>query len=222
MKKKISIIAISLLSLSLLSACAKTDVIGRKSIDSFQAVLNAIPENVIADEINDSWSLTSPDGGERFIWSKNAKLPYDILLEIDIKPFLEAGLDTSKLPAKMISDENLIIGTSFGEEELKYKEGATPIASYEKLVELKRERIHYHAESDHFNVEIVDGNMFEWAKDMDTNDKDIVFVLNPAILIDAGVDPEKVDGWLFTKVKTMSHGGKSTEVDKLLKTFDIQ
>ncbi len=44
------------------------------------------------------------------------------------------------------------------------------------------------------------GNMFEWAKDMQKNDKDIVFVLNPQPFIDAGVDPAKVHPCLFVNL----------------------
>jgi F420-0:gamma-glutamyl ligase len=63
--------------------------------------------------------------------------------------------------------------------------------------------------------------MFEWAKDMTTNDKDIVFVLNPEVFINAGVDASNVEGWVFAKVETMDESGKKIEVDKFLKPFDL-
>ena len=47
---------------------------------------------------------------------------------------------------------------------------------------------------------------------MDKNDKDIVFVLNPQPFIKAGVDPNKIDGWIYAKVG---------EDYKLLKPFDL-
>ena len=60
---------------------------------------------------------------------------------------------------------------------------------------------------DHFGVKLGGGNMFEWAKDLEINvttkqaqDKDIVFVLSPEPLIAAGVDPQKVEGWLYSPV----------------------
>jgi poly-D-alanine transfer protein DltD len=64
--------------------------------------------------------------------------------------------------------------------------------------------------------------MFEMAKDMSKNDKDIVFVLNPQAFIDAGVDPAKVEGWIFAKIKVEDAKGKMVEVDKLLKPFNLQ
>lgn len=87
---------------------------------------------------------------------------------------------------------------------------------------MKREQIKYHADLDHYGVDVGNGNMFEWAKDMETNDKDIVYVLSPQVFIDAGVDPENVDGWLFAKVNVMDKDGKSVEVDKFLKPFDLK
>jgi hypothetical protein len=63
--------------------------------------------------------------------------------------------------------------------------------------------------------------MFEWAKDMSTNDKDIVFVLNPEPFIKAGVDPNKIEGWAFAKVTVDDANGKPIEVDKILKPFNI-
>jgi len=62
--------------------------------------------------------------------------------------------------------------------------------------------------------------MFEWAKDLSTNDKDIVFVLNPEPFLAAGVDPNDVEGWVFAKVP-VDVDGKPAEVDKLLKPFDL-
>ena len=64
--------------------------------------------------------------------------------------------------------------------------------------------------------------MFEWAKDMSKNDKDIVYVLNPQVFIDAGVDPQKVEGWVSAKVPIVDKDGKTVEVDKFLKPFNLK
>ena len=87
---------------------------------------------------------------------------------------------------------------------------------------MNRDHIKYHTALDHYGVDIGDGNMFEWAKDLSTNDKDIVFVLNPQIFIDAGVDPDKVEGWVFAKVSAEDEDKKPIEVDKFLKPFSIK
>jgi len=224
MKKKIAIITLSIILLLSFAACAETDVVGDASIESFNEVLNAIPESIAADEMNGGWALTSPDGSERFIWSKDysAGTPHDVMLEFDAKPFIDAGLEVTKLPAGMLIEDKIMVGSELGDEELTYDGEATPIASYKKIVELKRDQVKYHAALDHYGVNIGDGNVFEWAKDMGTNDKDIVFVLNPQVFIDAGVNPENVDGWLFAKVKVDDEDGKPIEVDKFLKPFEIK
>lgn len=224
MKKKIFIITLSLLLILSMAACADTDVVGTESVTSFEKVLGAMEGNVAEDEMNGGWALTSPDGSERFIWSKDysAGTPHDLMLEFDAQPFIDAGLDVTKLPAGILIEDKIMVGSNLGDEELTYDGDATPLASYEKIVELYRERVKYHTALDHYGVNVGDGNMFEWAKDMGTNDKDIVYVVDPKMFTDAGVDPTKVEGWIFAKVKVDDEDGKPIEVDKFLKPFSIQ
>jgi hypothetical protein len=206
------------------ASCRQLDVIGNKSITSFKEVLNAIPDKISADEVNGGWTLIAPDNSARFFWSNDfskSKI-YDVMIEFDAKPFIDAGLEIDKLPEGMVFGDKLVVGTDLSSENLTYDGEVTPLASYEKIVELKRESIGYHTALDHFGVDLSGGNMFEWAKDLGTNDKDIVFVLNPKVFIDAGVDPEKVEGWIFAKVETMDANGKKVEVDKLLKPFNLK
>ena len=84
-----------------------------------------------------------------------------------------------------------------------------------------RNVIGYHGALDHYGVSIGAGNLFEWAKDLRANDKDIVFVLNPSPFIDAGVDIAGIQGWVFAKVTVDDENGKPVEVDKLLKPFNL-
>jgi len=221
---KISIIIIMLSLVVTLSACNQTDVVGNASITSFKDIINAMQDKVTQDEMYGGWALTSPGGKERFIWSKDYSVsaPHDVMLEFDAKPFIDAGLDVNRLPAGMLIGDKIMVGTSLGNEKINYTGEATPVSSYEKIVKLKRDHIKYHADLDHFGVDLGDGNMFEWAKNMSTNDKDIVFALNPQMFIDAGADPAKVEGWAFAKVKVMDAGGKPIEVDKLLKPFNLK
>lgn len=227
MKPLIPIVLAATLTLSL-AACSgfgkQLDVVGKESITSFDAVLTAVPENVAVDEANGGWALTSPDDSVKFIWSRDySKSPlHDVMLEFDAQPFLDAGLDPSKLPESIAYyDGGFMVGTKLGNDELKYTGEATPLSSYEQIVNLYRDSIGYHAALDHYGVSLGDGNLFEWAKDMSTNDKDIVFVLNPEPWIAAGADPDNIDGWTFAKV-TVDVGGVPTEVDKILKPFDLK
>ncbi len=227
MKKRIIIIALALVVVFTLSACQTTDVVGNVAKSSFEALAKAIPEKIVFDEVNNGWALESPTG-ERFVWGKDfsAEGKPDLMLEFDARPFLTAGLDPSKLPADMYIYENesdkLKIYTELGNTTFKYKGEPTPIEAFNNIVENHRAVVGYHEKLDHYGVALGNGNMFEWAKDLATNDKDIVFVLNPQPFIDAGVDPTKVDGWVFAKVEIMDEKGKPIEVDKLLKPFNIR
>lgn len=224
MKNKLILIMLLLTAALIFASCKQTDVIGNTSITSFEAVLNAIPESITADEMNGGWSLSAPDGSARFIWSKDfSKSPvHDVMLEFDAQPFIDAGLDVSKLPEGLVFGGKIMVGTKLGTEALTYDGEATPLESYKKIVEFKRESIKYHTALDHYGVDLTGGSMFEWAKDMSINDKDIVFVLNPQMFIDAGVNPENIDGWLYAKVPVMDENNKPIEADKFLKLFNLK
>ena len=207
------------------------DVVGRQSAASLDAVLGAIPDQVKADEMNGGWSLASPDGAARFIWSGDfSKSPlYDVMLEADAKPFTDAGLDPARLPSDYAAYGGMLrVGAKLGNEALTYSGGVTPMASFEEIVKRHRGAINYHTALDHYGVKLGGGNMFEWARDMLKNtvtnadqDKDIVFVLNPEPLIAAGVDPAKVEGWAYAQVEA-EEDGKTSRVYKFLKPFNLK
>lgn len=226
MKRTTAIIGAGLAALLVLAAvsCGKLDVVGTESAKSFDKVLRQIPQSVRPDEMNGGWSLAAPDGTARFIWSKNyAESPlHDVMLEFDAAPFIAAGLNPEGLPENFAFYEGMImVGTKLGQEQLTYSGQATPLASYEQIVKLKRSSIGYHGALDHYGVNLGGGNLFEWAKDMATNDKDMVFVLDPAPFIAAGVDPAKIAGWAFAKVTVDDENGKPVQVDKILKPFNL-
>ncbi len=226
-----AVLVVGIIAAVVQTAGRNLDVVGKQSATSFETILNTIPDNVKADEINGGWSLTAPDGGVRFIWSGDySQSPlHDVMLEFDAAPFVSAGLDTDKLPDNYTAyDGMLMVGTKLGTEKPDSKGEAAPLAAYEQIVNKHRSFINYHMDMDHYGVKLGDGNMFEWAKDMETNtiknqnqDKDIVFVLNPEPLIAAGVDPEKVEGWAYATVSVME-GGKTLEVYKFLKPFNLK
>ncbi|MDR1929992.1 MAG: hypothetical protein LBQ44_05100 [Treponema sp.] len=206
------------------AACGKLDVVGTESVKSFRALLNNAPREIVSDEMTGGWVLFAPDGSAKFIWSKNySESPlHDVMIVFEAQPFIDAGLDVNRLPESItVLDDTIIVGTKLGQEVLKYSGEPTPIASYEQIVKLKRSSIGYHGALDHYGVNLAGGNLFEWAKDMNTNDKDMVFVLNPEPFINAGVDPDAVEGWVFAKVTVDDENGKPVEVDKLLKPFNL-
>ena len=223
MKKKSILIPVLLVATVIFAGCtSQLDVVADKSISSFESVINELP--IEADSEDSSWILTAPDNSAKFLWSKDfsSTTDYDVKLEFDSQPFINAGLDISKLPEGAINGDKIILGTDLSDEKSTYNGEATPLDSYKKIVEKSRDSIGYHAALDHYGIDLENGNMFEWAKDISTNDKDIVFVLNPQMFIDAGVNPQEVEGWVFAKVETMDKDGKKIEVDKFLKPFDLK
>ncbi len=216
----ITVIGIIFTSIKLLK---NLDVVGKQSLSSFKEVTVQLADNIKLNEASTSWILSSPDNSAYFYWSTDFSKTnnYDIMLELAIEPFIQAGLDKNKLPEEMLSNDVIIVGTKLSDEKTTYDGDFSSYESYKKIVESKRNSIKYHAELDHYGIDLGNGNLFEWAKDMNTNDKDIVFVLNPEPFIDAGVNPEKVDGWVYAKVPTMKDG-KKIEVYKLLKPFNLK
>jgi hypothetical protein len=222
-----------------LAACASLDIVGNVSVASFQTLLNTIPNKVKADDLNAGWAISAPDDSVRFLWSADhSRAPHDVVLEFSAQPFLAAGLVPEQLPGNYAfytsgatgelgtGNPMLTVGKKFGGSD-KVTGASTALAAYELIVNKHREAINYHTALDHFGVKLGDGNMFEWAKDMKINgydnsnqDKDIVFVLNPEPLIQAGVAPEKVAGWVYTQV-SMEENGKTIQVWKFLKAFNL-
>jgi len=205
-----------------LAACTQTDVVGKASVQSFTAV--ATTADVTPAESFGGFALTAPDGSARFLLSRNfaATDTYDAALEFPVAPFLAAGLDATQLPEGMLVADNIVVGTDYGSADFRTSAEASIATTYEELVRKNGQAIGYHKALDHYGIDLGGGNLFEWAKDLKTNDKDIVFVLDPKPFLDAGVDLAAVEGWIFAKVETMDKNGNMIEVDKLLKPFDLQ
>lgn len=221
-----------------LAGCAGGDVVGKFAKTSFKAVLDASKDKVAFSQEDESWVLTSPAGDEVLFadnFARNAassggmadmEKP-DVEFTFDAAPFVAAGLDVAKLPMVdgikyQIEDGRFMLHFELGNDAFSADAAKSFEATFAEIVRTQRSRIGYHEKLDHYGISLGNGNMFEWAKDMSKNDKDIVWVLNPEPFIAAGVDPAKIDGWVFTKVETKDDKGKTIFVDKLLKPFNIK
>jgi hypothetical protein len=204
-----------------------TDIIGQSAVTSFKTMIDALEFPPVADEMDNAWVLTAPDGGAAFWWRREASgmRTFDAYLCFDAEPFVKAGLDLSKLPDEMkgmMDRGKLMLGKKLSKEPLVYDGEITPTASFEQIVKLDRESVGYHAALDHYGVTVAEGNLIEWAKDMSKNDKDLVFVLDPKIFIDAGVDPAKVEDWVYDSVPLEDSRGRKFDAEKFLKPFDLK
>ncbi len=216
---------VGLIAVLLLSGCQALDVVARDAIKSFQTVLAHPDVGSKYDPDARAWVITTP-GGEEFRWSEDfSGVGPDFTLAIDARPFLDAGLDATRLPG-----DTYALNSARGQLILEFEVGSTPFsaggestpaAAFSRLVEAYRERVSYHAQFDHYGIALGEGNMFEWAKDLSSNDKDLVLVLNPEPLQVAGVDPSQVKQWVFGKVKVKDEAGQEVEVDKFLRPYDL-
>lgn len=225
--KKISILLLLLVGVFAFSACQATDLVAKVAVTSFDTMLKALPDKVSVDDAKGGWSINGPDGKERIILSKDfSSTQPDITVEFDAAPFIKAGLDASKLPTdKYTFDQStgkITMPYEYGQEKFGAAAGNTAIDTFKEIVKTHRDLIGYHEKLDHYGIALGNGNMFEWAKDITTNDKDMVFVLNPQPLIDAGVDASKIEEWIFAKVEVKDKEGKKELVDKFLKPFNLK
>jgi hypothetical protein len=198
------------------------DVVGKDSVNSFDRLLKAAPQLVSQDDMNGGWSIAAPDGEAWFVWSWDYSISplHDVMLAFNAKPFIDAGLNPDKLPDTMAYyDDIIMLGAKLGNDKFSGRDSA--LSSYEEIVKRYRKSIGYHGALDHYGVNVGGGNLFEWAKDMAVNDKDMVFVLNPEPFINAGLDPNVIEGWAFAPVTVDDENGKPVVVDKILKPFNL-
>lgn len=224
--RKIKSLAITAIAVSLalsLTACQGADVIGNNAKASFEALTKKVVAETAVQQDN-SWAITSP-GGEQFLWSKDLAGSPDAAIKFDAAPFISAGLDAAKLPTDIYTydqaSNKIKVAVELGTPAKAAKADIAAVDSFKLLVDTKREAIGYHAKLDHYGVALGNGNMFEWAKDMSTNDKDMVFVLNPEPFIAAGVDTAKLQDWAFAKVEVMDENNKPIQVEKFLKPYEL-
>jgi hypothetical protein len=206
-----------------LTACEQLDVISAGAAASFEKMLEVLPAAPDAAETAGHWEINPPDKSAKFVWQKEsaAASGYDVYIEFAAAPFVEAGLDVNRLPEGTLRGDKLVFGIRL-EKAAAPAADESPAASFREIIWANPDIFGYHAALDHYGIDLGGGNMFEWAKDMETNDKDIVFVLNPEPFTAAGADPAKISGWVFTKVPTMDAAGSKIEVNKILKPFDLK
>lgn len=209
---------LSLFILNLFS-CLNLDVIGKDSIRAFRDLI--FKTNIDNFETNDSYIIRFTEG-EIFGVSKDFSLTEkDIYFEIASNEFLNAGLDLNKLPKNYVFNSesgNIVISFNI-DNNIKSNGGIVEI--FKEIVKKQRKIISYHEELDHYGIDSGNGNVFEWAKDFKTNDKDMVFVLNPEPFINAGLIPENLETWSYIKVRTKDKSGNTIEIYKILKSYDI-
>ena len=226
-----------IISIFSLAGCTSTDLVAKYANTAFAAVAAASLDRVAWSEEDYGWSISSPEGDQFHLssdFSRNAATggmadmeKPDAEFVFEASPFIAAGLDITKLPPAEgikyeLEDGKFMLHFELGSDVFAPDAKKSIEATFAEMVKYQRSRIGYHEKLDHYGIKLGNGNMFEWARDMSKNDKDIVFVLNPEPFIAAGVDPAKIQGWIFAKVEMKDDAGKTVQVDKLLKPFNLK
>jgi len=183
------------------------------SIVSFVALSETIDWTVDGN----NFVTFAPDQSVSLAIAQSFTSENDVVMSVDAAPFIAAGLDVTKLPEGLFVDGRLNYVTSI-DGNATY---ANVTEAFTDILSIQADLVGYHAALDHYGLSLQDGNVFEWAADVNTNDKDIVFVLNPQTLIDAGTNVEAVEAWIFAEVEIMQADGTMKMVPKLLKPFNL-
>lgn len=217
MKIRLTLVLLFAIAAFVLAGCAGTDVVLKYAPDSFQKIVDSTPSLVIDNTATDYYYDLSADSETVLKISSDysATGASDIVMVTPLKPFTDAGLDVSKLTDDYkISGDTLSLSTNFGNGSGK-KDTVTD--SLLESVKADRKALTYHQEMDHYGIKLT-GGKFEWAKNYDANDKDIVFVLLAQPLKNLGVNVNQVNGWIFSSVQEAD----GSSVDVLLKPFDLK
>lgn len=216
---------LALLAAAALSAFTVTgalDIIGRWSVPAFEAILEAMPENLSEEPVYGGWGINVQGSSAKFIFrsATAVKEGYDLAFVLDAAPFIAAGADIARLAGASISEGKIYLGTDLT-DAINGSEASGPVDVYRAILSANRSGIKYHAEMGHFGISLGGGNMFEWAKDPGSNRLDVVFVLNPEPFKEAGADINSIEGWALAKVTVMDELGRMVPVDRLVKAADL-
>ena len=209
MKRILSIVMVSLMIPGLLMGCKALDVVLRQSRASFVDILEAHP-GLIGLSQDGRFTTLTVDGSTFFYISLDfsGTNDGDLKMVTPLKPFLDAGLDVTRLDPVFHTDDQLL--TLASEISSVSGSGDSFADALYHAASVDRSLLSYHEELDHFGMDVATGKL-EWAKTYRSNDKDIVFLLPAAPFSEAGADVRKVDGWTLVEMS-----GKDGEAMKLL------
>ena len=223
---RILIVSLVLAAVVLGAAFVAPDVVAVYANRSYDALLRSPGVSVARSDAAGAWVLTSPGVETLTFGGDNAAGSNELVVTLDARPFLAAGLNPSLLPAgSQIEGDGAStrIVMRYEKGTGSFSDGAEsqPAQALQDLVRNHRMMLGYHAALGHFGLMLGGGNMVEWAKDQPANDKDLVFVLNPQPLADAGVDVANVQGWVLADVPVMDAQGRKSTARKLLKFYNL-
>ena len=210
MTKNIGII--SIIFILLFTSCSALDIIEKDSVRAFEDLLDNFQ---VVDSGEELWKIALPDNSAWFEWGQHG-----ISLIIDASPFISAGLNLNILANGLVCKDSKIYISSLMNLPITENK-SPPLEQFQQCIHSLRSSLGYHPEMDHYNISIGNGNMLEWARNIESNEKDVVVVLNPGPFVAAGTKPNSIEGWIYTSV-SMHEKGKEVNISVLLKSFNLE
>ncbi len=194
--KKLPVLVLALALI--LSACSPLNAEQRDAVRAFGDLLSVLPPEGDGRDDSGLWRITAPDGSAWFEWDNQG-----VMMGVEMGPLTEAGL----------SDRAPLIFFAPAFNMLNLDVQPTPLRQFEKDAAYFRDRIGYAFSVDRYYIDIDGlGNRIEFARDINTNDKDIVFVISVAALIQEDADALKnAEGWEYDQA-----------AGRLVKAFNLE
>ena len=217
--KKVLFIVLAM-SLILVS-CDRLDVIKNHSLKSFTDISVSMPESVFFDPENSCWVVSAPDKSARFMLQQQER-SIALVLEFAAEDFLGAGLSVDNLPREVTyhpQRHTLSIYENISAvDDLPTEAGI--LAVIESVINADRRRFGYHSFGDHYGIEIGAGNFFMWARDRESNQNTVAFMLSAGMFSESAVKLENIKGWRVATID--AHEGKKTvQAKRLVKSYKI-
>ena len=193
-----------------LSANEAFDVVANYAITSFEK----LGERPAPASTGRLYEVRSPAETEAFLYGERVQLAFDLAA------FATAGFDPDKFESEITEEDGWLKIVSEMVEGVDTS-NADALSVFENVIRNGRSHLEYHMEHDLFELHLGGGHTFRWAKDPQTNTRGMTFVLNPEPFIEAGLDPDQLEGWTQADV-TMMHGPQRGQtVPRLLRNYSF-
>jgi hypothetical protein len=132
----------------------------------------------------------------------------NLAVGVDLKPFVESGmnfkefeelLQQSGLGYSLIANIHGSGMVDFSGSFTTFDANGTEKEAFNNFLYAQKRNIKYNITTDSFQLKVDSVCSIEWARNIDTNKKDLLFILKPDMFISAGTNPENVSGWTYEK-----------------------